>query len=70
MDSMKRAKDMTEKMSPLSWKVFDMLLEKRGGQLLTASEKMRQLGQSRNDAQLWMCLVEKVKSDAVKNNIA
>ena len=27
-------------------------------------------GQSGNDAQLWMCLVKKVKSDAVKNNIA
>ena len=67
---MKRAKDMTKKMSPLSWKVFDMLLGQRGGQLLTASERMRQLGQSRNDGQLWMCLVEKVNSDAVKNNIA
>ena len=29
-----------------------------------------QLSQSGNDAQLWMCLVAKVKSDAVKNNIA
>ena len=67
---MKKAKDMTEKMSPLSWKAFYMLLGKRGGQLLTAPERMRQLGQSRNDAQLWMCLVEKVKSNAVKNNIA
>ena len=27
-------------------------------------------GQSRNDPQLRMCLVVKVKSDAVKNNIA
>ena len=25
---------------------------------------------SRNNAQLWMCLMVKVKSDAVKNNIA
>ena len=31
---------------------------------------MKQLGQSRNDTQLWMCLVVKVKPDAVKNNIA
>ena len=31
---------------------------------------MKKLGQSANDAQLWMCLVVKVKSDAVKNNIA
>ena len=31
---------------------------------------MKWLGQSRNDAQLWMCLVVKIKSDDVKNNIA
>ena len=31
---------------------------------------MKQLGQSRNDAQLWMPLEGKVKSEAVKKNIA
>ena len=67
---MKKAKDMTEKMRPLSWKAFNTLLGKRRGQLLTAPERTRQLGQSRNDAQLWMCLAEKVKSNAVKNNTA
>ena len=35
-----------------------------------APEKMKRLSQSENDAQLWMCLVMKVKSNAVKNNIA
>ena len=45
-----------------------MLLGKNGGQLLIAPERMKQLGQSGNDAQLWMCLVVKVKSDAVKNS--
>ena len=35
-----------------------------------ASEGMKRLSQSRNDPQLWMCLVVKVKSDAVKNNTA
>ena len=30
---------------------------------------MKQLSQSRNNAQLWMCLVVKVKSDAAKKNI-
>ena len=44
-----------------------MLLE-RSGEI--APEGMKRLSQSRNDAQLWMCLVVKVKSDAVKNNIA
>ena len=38
-----------------------MLLGKSGGQLLTAPERMKQLGQSEDDAQLRMCLVMKVK---------
>ena len=46
-----------------------MLLGKSGEQLLIAPERMKQLGQSGNNAQLWMCLVVKVKSDAIKNNI-
>ena len=35
-----------------------------------ALEKMTVLGPSRSYAQLWMCLVVKVKPDVVKNNIA
>ena len=31
---------------------------------------MKCLGQSGNDAQLWMCWVVKLKFDAVKNNIS
>ena len=34
------------------------------------NEGMKKLSQSRSDIQLWMCLVVKVKSDTVKNNIA
>ena len=33
-----------------------------------APEGMKKLSQSGNNAQLWMCLVVKVKSDAIKNN--
>ena len=33
-------------------------------------ERMKQLGRSRSDTQMWMCLAVKVKSNAVKNNIA
>ena len=47
-----------------------MLLAKSGGQFLIAPERMKWLGQSRNSAQMCTCLVVKVKSDAVKNNIA
>ena len=46
-----------------------MLLENSRGQLLTAPERMKRLGQSRSDSQVWMCLVVKVKSNAVENNI-
>ena len=44
-----------------------MLLEKSGE---IAPERMKRLDQSGNHAQLCMCLVVKVKSDAVKNDIA
>ena len=47
-----------------------MLLGKSEGQLLTAPERMKRPGQSGDGAQLWTCLVIKVKSDAVKNNTA
>ena len=53
--------------SPQGQQVFSMLL---GNSREIAPERMKRLGQSRNDVQLWMCLVVKVKSDAVKNNIA
>jgi len=35
-----------------------------------APERMKRLGQNGNDTQHWMCLLVKVKSNAVKNNIA
>ena len=69
---MKRQKDMTPEDEPpgseAPW--VNMLLGKSRQQLLIAPERKTHLGQSRNDAQLWMCLVVQIKSDAVKNNIA
>ena len=47
-----------------------MLLRKSGSQLLAAPERVKWLDQSRNGAQLWIYLVVKVKSSAVKNSIA
>jgi len=44
-----------------------MLLEKSRE---IAPEEMKRLSQSGNNAQLWICLVVKVKSNAVKKNIA
>ena len=70
MDRRKMQEDKTPDDEPPGWEVSNMLQGKSGGQLLIAPERMNGLGQSRNDVQLWMCLVVKVKSDAVKNNIA
>ena len=47
--------------------MFNMLLEKSRE---IASEGMKSLSQSRNDVQMWMCLVVKVKFNDVKNNSA
>ena len=58
------------KTCPPGWQVSSMLLGKSGGQSLVATERTKWLGQSRNSAQLWMYLVVKVKSKAVKNNTA
>ena len=70
MNSMKKQKDMTQEHELPSSKVSSVLMEKKRGQLLIAPERMKWLGQSGNDAQLWMCFMVKVKSNAVKNNIA
>ena len=68
-------KKRQEEDDPPCWKVSNMLLGKSRGQLLIAPERIKWLGQSRNDAQFWMYLAVKVKLDAVKkkkqkNNIA
>ena len=55
---------------PPGQKMSNILPGEREGQLLITLETMKQVDQSRNEAQLWMCLVINVKSDAVNNNIA
>ena len=72
---MNSKKKMTKRYDIRRWappgtEVSNMLLRKSRGQLLIAPEKKKWLGQSGNDTQLWMCLVVKVKSNDVKNNIA
>ena len=70
MNNMKKQKVMTpEDESSRSEVAPNMPLENSRGQLLIAPERMKWLGQMGNDTQLWMCLVVKVKSSAVKNNI-
>ena len=68
MYSMKRQKDMTPEDEALLPRVV-------GNQYATEEEwrnssRKKRRSQSRNDAQLRICLVVKIKSDAVKNNIA
>ena len=70
MDSKKRQKDMTPEDESKDREMSNMLLGKSRGQLLIAPERMKLLGQSGNHAQLWMCLVVKVKFNAKKNNTA
>ena len=52
---------------PPGQKVSSMLLGKSGE---IAPKRMKRLSQSGNNTQLWMYLVVKVKSNAVKSNIA
>ena len=67
MNCMKRQKDRTLK---------DELPRLVGAQYATGEEwknspeGMKRLSQSKSSTNVWMCLVVKVKSDAVKNNIA
>ena len=67
MNSMKRQKDRTLKDDVPGWQVPNILLEKSGEM---APEGMKRLNQSDNIILLWMCLVLKVKSNAVKKNTA
>ena len=65
MDSMKSQKDMMrEEVTPRS---LLLLLGNSRGQLLIAPVRMKKLGQRGNNTQLCMCLVVKVKSEALKN---
>ena len=61
---------MTQMRSLSDQKLFNVPLGKHGGQLRIPPERMKRLNQNRNDTQLWMCLVAKVMSDALKQSIA
>ena len=67
MHSIKRQKDMTLKDDPPSGQCVQMLL---GTSREIALEGMKRLSQNENEAQLWMYLVVKVKSDVINDNAA
>ena len=69
-----RHKELYERQTDMTWE--DEPPGQQGSNMLPgksreiAPERMKSPGQSGNDIQLCMCLVVKVKSDAIKNNIA
>ena len=66
----KKAKNMTQEDElPMSEGVQYVTGEEQV-QLQIATERLKWLGQSENDAPLWMCLVLKGNFNAEKNNIA
>ena len=65
-----RQEDVTLEDKPPGQKVSNMLLGESGGHLLILPKRMNRLKQSGNDAQLWMCLVVRLKSNAVKKSTA
>ena len=62
-NSMKRQKDMAWEDEPSGQQVSNML---PGKSQEMAPERMKRLGQSRNDTQLWMCLMVNVKVQCYK----
>ena len=70
MSSVKRRKDMTLESETARSEGVQYATEEEQRALLIAPERMKWLGQSGNNAQLWMCLMAKVKSSAAKNSIS
>ena len=66
-EAMKRQKNTT---SLPGHKTSNVQLGKSREQLLIFPERIKGLDQNGNDTELFMCLVVKVESDAVKNNTA
>lgn len=63
MNRIKRQKDMMLKNEPPGYMVSNMLQGKSRGKLVIALETMKWLEQSGNNAQLWIRLAVKVKSE-------
>jgi len=70
MDSMKRQKAMTLEGEPVRLRGVHYTTGEEPRAITNSSRKNEAAGQSRNNTQPWMCLMVKVKSYAVKNNIA
>ena len=70
MDSMNRQKYMTQEDEPPKSEGVQYSTGENQREIVNSSKKNEAKGQSIIDTRLWMCLMLKVKIDAVKNNIA
>ena len=70
LNCIKEQKDMTPKHESPGSEGVQYATAEEWRKTTKAPERMKQLGQSGKDTQLWMCLVMKVKPDAAKNSIA
>ena len=70
MNSVKRQKDMAPEDEPPRSEGVQYATGEEWRAIMYSPRKKEASEGSINDTQLWMCLVVKVKSDAVKNNIA
>ena len=69
MDSLKRQKDTTLEGEPVKFRGVQYTTGEEPRAITNSSRKNEAAGQSRNNTQLWMCVMVKVKSYVVKNNI-
>ena len=69
MRSVKRQKDMTSEDESLRSEGVQYASWEEWRAITITPERMKWQGQSRNDTQLWMCLVVKVISDAIKTTL-
>ena len=70
VNSMEKQKDMTPEDEPHRLVSVQYATGEEQRAITNSSTKNKAVGPSGNDAQLWMCLVIKVKSDAINYNIA
>ena len=70
LNSMKRQKDMTLEDEPPRSEGIQYATGEELRAITNSSRQNEVAGLKRNDVQLWMCLVVKIKSNAVRNNIA
>ena len=70
MNCIKRQKDMTLKDGSPRAEVIQYATGEEWRRTTSSPRKIKQLGQGRNNVQLWVCLVMKEKPNAAKNSIA